>query len=118
MTTTRHTMSFDSGEVVLVAFPFTDPSTTKQRPAAIVSSRRYNDKRPDVILLAITSQVRYPLHFGEAIIKDWQQSGLIKASLFKPLLATIEQTLVRRRLGRLTIPDLNTLRGVLGAILR
>jgi mRNA interferase MazF len=52
---TPSTMSYDFGEVVLVRFPFTDLSTTKQRPAAVVSSRDYNSRRPDVMLVAISS---------------------------------------------------------------
>ncbi len=50
--------SFEFGDVVLVPFPFTDQSTTKKRPAVVVSSRPYNAERPDVIIMAITSQVR------------------------------------------------------------
>jgi len=30
------------GDIVLVSFPFTDQSTTKKRPALIVSSDSYN----------------------------------------------------------------------------
>jgi mRNA-degrading endonuclease toxin of MazEF toxin-antitoxin module len=47
--------SFDPGEVVLVPFPFTDQSASKQRPAVVVSSTDYNHERPDLIVLALTS---------------------------------------------------------------
>jgi mRNA interferase MazF len=32
--------AYQFGDVVLVAFPFTDQVTTKQRPAVVVSSAR------------------------------------------------------------------------------
>ncbi len=48
--------NYDFGEVVLVPFPFTDQTTTKKRPAVIVSSEFYNVSLPDVVLMAITSQ--------------------------------------------------------------
>jgi len=46
--------NYDFGDVVLVPFPFTDQSTTKKRPAIVVSSADYNSQRPDLILVAVT----------------------------------------------------------------
>ena len=73
--------SYPFGAVVLVAFPFTDQSTTKQRPAVVISSSAYQRERIDLIILAITSQVRVSHTFAEAIIDDWQAAGLIKPRL-------------------------------------
>jgi len=50
--------SFEFGDIVLVPFPFTDQSTTKQRPAVVVSASAFNAERPDLIVMAVTSQVR------------------------------------------------------------
>ena len=104
------------GDVILVPFPFTDLSTKKQRPAVVISSSRYNTERPDLILLAITSQVRASLAFGEALVADWQTTGLIKPSVFKPLITTIEQVLVIKRLGNLSTNDKTVLRTVIEKI--
>jgi len=93
------------GEVVLVPFPFTDQSGTKKRPAVIVSSSAYNTARRDLVIMAITSEVGRPLCFGEARVAEWQAAGLIKPSVFKPILTTIEQCLVVRTLGTLTTAD-------------
>jgi mRNA interferase MazF len=48
-------MSYRFGAVVLVPFPFTDQSTSKQRPAVVVSSAAYQQARSDLIIMAITS---------------------------------------------------------------
>jgi mRNA interferase MazF len=74
------------GDVVLVPFPFTDQSGMKKRPAVIVSTAGYNVSRRDVVIMAITSQVRTPLGYGEALVHDWEAAGLIKTSVFKPVL--------------------------------
>ena len=103
-------MAHTFGDVVLVPFPFTDQSGTKKRPAVIVSSNGYNTNRRDLIIMAITSQVRTPLGFGEALVADWQSAGLIKLSVFKPVFATIEQGLVVRTLGALSVADTLILR--------
>jgi mRNA interferase MazF len=62
------TITYELGDVVLVPFPFTDQSAHKRRPAVIVSSAAYNTARPDVIILAITSQVRAEPLVGEAVV--------------------------------------------------
>jgi mRNA interferase MazF len=46
-------------------------------------------------------------------VADWQGAGLIKLSVFKPVLATIEQTLVMRVMGQLAVGDAKTLREIL-----
>lgn len=104
------TVVYSFGDVVLVPFPFTDQSGTKKRPAVIVSSSDYNANRRDLIIMAITSQIRQPSGFGEALVADWQAAGLIKPSLLKPVFTTIEQALVVRVMGTLSSADLRILR--------
>ena len=47
---------YEFGDIVLVPFPFTDQSTTKRRPAVVISSLAYHRDRPDLIIMAVTSQ--------------------------------------------------------------
>jgi mRNA interferase MazF len=47
--------SFRQGDVVLVPFPFTNQSGTKQRPAVIVSQESYNFANRDIILAPSTT---------------------------------------------------------------
>ena len=61
--------SFEFGDGVLVPFPFTDQSTTKRRPAVVVSSVAYNRERPDFLVMAITSRVRTEGAFAEVAIQ-------------------------------------------------
>ena len=111
------TTSYEFGDVVLVGFPFTNLKVTKKRPAVILSSTSYQTYRPDVILLAITSQIRDPLTYGEALIVEWQQAGLIKPSLLKPLIATVDQEIVLKKMGTLGAADQLRLKELLQGIL-
>ena len=52
------TTNYNFGDVVLVGFPFTNLQTVKKRPAVVISSKAYQQNRPDVILMAITRQLR------------------------------------------------------------
>jgi mRNA interferase MazF len=53
-------MPFEFGDVVLVPFPFTSHTASKRRPAVVVSNRIYNTARPDVVVMAVTSQSAPP----------------------------------------------------------
>lgn len=103
------------GDVVLV--PFTDQTETKKRPAAVVSSAAYHRERSDVILVAVTSQVRGALGIGEAPVTGWKEAGLINPSILKPILFTLERSLVVKRLGKLSSLDQKALQESLLTIL-
>lgn len=110
------TITYKFGDIVLVPFPFTDQTATKRRPAVVVSSEAYHQVRPDLILMAVTSQVRTAT-VGEVIIHSWQQAGLAKPSVIKPIFTTVERGLVIRKLGQLAKEERQALRTALSAIL-
>lgn len=67
--------------------------------------------------MAITSQIKTFTVVGEVTVAEWQKAGLLKASVIKPVLTTIEKRLVLRHLGQLEQTDLLALQQVLGMIL-
>jgi mRNA interferase MazF len=103
------TTSYSRGDILLVPFPFSDQTSVKQRPALVISSDNFQQEGPDVLIMAITSQVGGALRLGEFLIRDWQPAGLLKPSAVKVAITTIETRLVRRRLGRLSDHDLQEL---------
>ncbi len=113
-----NTTNFKFGQIVLVRFPFTDQRGSKQRPAVVVSSVAYNQARPDIILMAVTSQIRAKTGFGEAAIEDWQTAGLLKPSAIKPIVFTADKTIVRKVLGQLSDKDQENLKAVIEAVIR
>ena len=98
------TTSCRRGDVVLVPFPFSDLSTTKQRPAVVLSSDQYHRVTGDCLIAAITS-VRPPtLSLGEVALSSADQAagGLLKPSIVKVgKLIALDRRLIRRTLGRL-----------------
>lgn len=107
----------DRGDVILVDFVFADESGRKVRPALIVSARAYNDARQEIIIAAITSNVSRRL-FGDQLIEDWQEAGLLRPSVVTGVVRTIRRPMILRRLGALAASDLravdHTLRRALG----
>lgn len=75
-----NTTGYNFGDVVLVPFPFTDQTASKRGSAVVVSADAYHQRRPDVIVMAVTSQILRPAGaLGEVLISDWQGAGLPKA---------------------------------------
>lgn len=79
------TTSFNQGDVVLVPFSFTDLSAVKQRPALILSPKRLNNVRSDLIVAAISSQIPSAIDEDVILLSDADQrtAGLPKASIIK-----------------------------------
>ena len=110
-------MMHSFGEVVLVNFPFSSNLGIKKRPAVIISKSEFNDKKDDLILLAITSQIN-KLTIGEALINEWQNAGLLKSSAFKSVIFTVEKKSIDKTIGKLTTSDKNILLNCLRQIIQ
>lgn len=108
--------SYSQGDILLVPFPFTDQSGSKQRPAIVLSADRYNQTHPDVILAPITSQVTN-LDPDETNLADWNDAGLLKPSVVKPVISSFDVRLVRRKLGALSAADRARVRSAFASIL-
>ncbi len=88
-----------------------------RKKPAVISSESYNHSRDDLIIMAITSRLYQVNKPGEEPVGDWQGAGLLKPSVFKPILATVENRLVLRKLGRLQAQDCRALEAILQEIL-
>ncbi|MBI4309768.1 MAG: type II toxin-antitoxin system PemK/MazF family toxin [Candidatus Omnitrophica bacterium] len=88
------------GDIVLVPFPFTDLSSTKVRPAVIVSS----DPQKNDVIIAFISSVTDNIHACDVLLKNsdphFAITGLKKESVFKmDKILTIASILIARKLG-------------------
>jgi mRNA interferase MazF len=98
------------GSVVLVAFPSTDLTSTKLRPALVISTPDFHKRTKDVLLAAISSVVGRAKSEPTAVllrteVPGFAQSGLRVASVVLcGKLVTVQGTLVLKVLGRLTTP--------------
>ncbi|MEX2242057.1 MAG: type II toxin-antitoxin system PemK/MazF family toxin [Burkholderiales bacterium] len=111
------TTGYSFGDIVLVPFPFTDQSTVKRRPAVVISGDRYNRDRRDLVIMAVTSRARSFGAPADTEVSNWRDAGLLKPSAIKPVIATVAQSLVVHRLGRLSEADQHALRHSLASII-
>jgi mRNA interferase MazF len=104
------------GDVVLVAFPFTDLSTAKTRPALIVSSDSFHRDALDIILVGITSQIDGKTAPSDFLLslEDQRHAGLPKPSLVRlGKIVTLDRRLIRKKLGHMPPSTLSHLIAIL-----
>lgn len=99
---------YNRSDVVLVGFVFSDESGKKLRPAVVISSPAYNRARQEVIVAAITSNVRRRL-FGDHLIANWKGAGLLFPSLVTGIFRTIKGTMIARKLGSMPKPEMEAI---------
>jgi mRNA interferase MazF len=94
--------SYCTGDIVLLAFPFTDSARAKRRPALVL----LDIGDDDIIVARVTGQVVQSAFDVELV--EWQQAGLLLPSVVRVhKVATVEKRLIDRKLGKLTSQDLS-----------
>jgi len=87
------------GDVVVLPFPFSDPSAAKRRPALVVATLQGSD----VILCQITSQATRDSNAISLDASDFSEGSLRVASHIRPnRLFTADSRLVLYRVGAVT----------------
>lgn len=94
------TTRYRRGDIVLVAFPFTNLSSSKRRPALVVSPDAFNSRGADLILVAITSQPTAGSGVVPLARVDFAEGVLPKPSVVRVAkLFTIHSTLILKRIS-------------------
>lgn len=95
-------IQFKQGEIVIVPFPFSDLSGTKQRPVLIISNNDYNNTCEDVITCGITSnkkESRYAIIIDNKNLIEGQIP--LQSSIKIDKLFTLEKTIIIKKIGRI-----------------
>jgi mRNA interferase MazF len=91
-------MSFSRGEVVLLPIPFTDLTSRKVRPAVVIG----HSSRPGDLFVVPISSVKENV---DLMVQDWRSAGLNVPCGMKSQIATVEDRLVVKSVGLLSIQD-------------
>jgi len=98
-------MPYRHGDVIAVPDEYSDLTGGKVRPAIVVSNDAYNLARPDVVAAGMSTQIAKVGPY-DYVLDHWPSAGLRYPSLVRGRLLTIEQSLIRRSVGRLSAHDL------------
>ncbi len=109
---------YSRGEIVLIPIPFSDLKTNKKRPVLIISNNKNNVNSEDVIVVAITSNIRdiQP----EIIINnnDMAEGELLTESCIRAdKIYTLSQNIIVKRFGMLNTDKLGKVIEKINAII-
>ncbi|BAY42759.1 MazE/toxin transcriptional modulator MazF protein [Scytonema sp. HK-05] len=89
--------SYSKNDIILVRYPFSDLSSSKVRPAVVVSAPHVSQ---DVMITPLTSKTGSLLE-GEFVLSEWAAAGLNVATAVKRGLYTVHESLVVTTIGKL-----------------
>jgi len=98
---TRYMPSSSKHDVILVRYPFSDLSSTKVRPAVVVSAAHPSQ---DIIITPLISKTSSLLP-GEFVLSEWAGAGLNVATAVKRGIYTVHESLVIQVVGQLADID-------------
>jgi mRNA interferase MazF len=97
--------SYLKSDVILVRYPFSDLSSSKVRPAVVVSAPH---RSQDLFIVPLTSKVM-ALRDGEFVLMNWSGAGLNVVTAVKRGIYTVSPTLVLKQIGNLVVEDADRL---------
>lgn len=101
------------GDIVLITFPFTDLSGSKLRPSVVLA-----DASLDLTVCFITTQIKWQ-EPTDLLLSPSPANGLKKPSIVRTnKIATLDKTLIKGLMGRLTHSELIDLNRKLKTLLQ
>jgi mRNA interferase MazF len=93
-------MLCNSGNIVVVPFPFVDNANIKPRPALIVSSKSFNEEHDHSIMTMITTGLSTKWK-SDIEILDLKFAGLPVKSYIRLKFFTLDNRLIKKIIGQL-----------------
>jgi mRNA interferase MazF len=97
----RFGIMFKQGDIVLIPVPFSDLTNRKQRPVMIISNNKYNEVTEDIVVVAITSQLKdldYSIVIEE---KDLSEGNLnVTSAIRADKVYTLSKKIILKKFGQ------------------
>ncbi|MEH1946586.1 MAG: type II toxin-antitoxin system PemK/MazF family toxin [Nostoc sp.] len=93
--------NYSKNDIILVQYPFSNLSSSKVRPAVVVSTPHVSQ---DILITPLTSKTGALLE-GEFVLSEWSAAGLNVATAVKRGLYTVHKSLVVKVIGKLADVD-------------
>src|SRR5215470_8004802 len=108
---TRRSVTCNQWDVAVVPFPFSNQPGSKRRPALVLSDRAFNGKGHTVLAMITTSGHRpWP---GDVTLSDYKPAGLHTSCITRLKLFTLDNRLLVKRIGSVSVNDQKKIRSEL-----
>lgn len=115
----RFGIMYKQGDIVLVPVPYSDLTNRKQRPVLVISSDIYNKMTEDIVVVAITSQLK-ELDYSVVIeSKDLTEGELkVTSAIRADKVYTLSKNIVRKKFGQVNSEILEGVRTKLNELIK
>lgn len=103
-----HTMIYNFGDIVIIPFPFFDNKNYKPRPAVVLSNFEFNKSHMNSLLSMITTASNTKWD-SDIEITNYQEAGLKTKSIIRFKIFTLDNRLIKSKIGTLHNIDKNFL---------
>ncbi len=101
---TKSGMTPKQRDILLIPIPFTDLKATKRHPVLVLSNDSYNKNSEDILVAAMTSNLKEKFYSVIVDPSDVQQGVLKRTSLVRAdKLYTLNKEIIVKRFGRITV---------------
>jgi mRNA interferase MazF len=102
---------YEQGDILLISVPFSDLTTSKQRPVLVISNDNYNKDAKDIVVAAITSKLRNH-KFSVLIHNNDLSEGKLKitSEIRTDKIYTLSKQIVKKKFGQVNTEVLELVR--------
>jgi len=110
-------VTYEAYDLVVVPFPFTDSTSSKRRPALVLSSHHSFNSKVGHSVLAMVTSAKNSSWALDCAINDLDEAGLSSPSIVRMKLFTIDVRLIISKIGHLSLADKSSVSGSLQKLL-
>ncbi|WP_229666697.1 type II toxin-antitoxin system PemK/MazF family toxin [Paraliobacillus quinghaiensis] len=112
-------MMYKQGDIVLLPVPFSDLTNKKQRPVLVISNDSYNKRTDDIVVVAVTSQLRN-LDYSVIIETNDLNLGELKvtSAIRTDKVYTLSQNIIRKKFAEVNTGILEEVRTKISELIK
>lgn len=110
---------YRQGDIVLIPVPFSDLKNQKQRPVLIISGDSYNEMAEDIVVLAITSNLKDLKYSVMIESKDLTEGELkVTSTIRADKIYTLSKEIVRKSFGQVNTKVLENVQAKINELIK
>ncbi len=110
---------YNQRDIVLIPIPFTDLSSQKRLPVIIISSDRYNKNNPEIVVVALTSNLIFENEYSIDIDDHNLEEGQLpqKSRIRCDKIYTLSKTIVVKKFNKVNKETFELIRQTLSFLI-